>query len=265
MHPYLNIAVAAARKAGDYIARMYDQMDRVKIELKGINDYVTSVDHESEAIIIDAIQNKYPRHVILSEESGEINQANSNTRWIIDPLNGTLNFIHGFPQFCVSIAVEINNLVEIGVIYNPLSQELYTATKGVGAQLNNKRIRINNNVELIDSLIGTGFPWRKNAALVTGQHLCKFTEILNNCVDFRIAGSAALDLAFVASGSLDGYWESGLQIWDFAAGVLLVEEAGGFVTDFSGERNYNLNGDIIAGNKKVHQDLSKILSKQLDR
>jgi myo-inositol-1(or 4)-monophosphatase len=248
LHPYLNIAIAAARKAGDHIARMYDQMDRVKIQQKSAKNYVTSVDHESEAIIIEAIKDKYPRHIILSEEAGEIKEGASNTRWIIDPLDGTLNFMHGFPHFCVSIAVEINDLVEIGVIYNPLSQELYTATKGAGAQLNNKRIRINNDIGMKDALIGTGLPAHDN-----------FTEILNACLDLRIAGAAALDLAFVACSRLDGFWKKRLQIWDFAAGVLLVEEAGGFVTDFSGDKKYNLSGNIIAGNKKVHQDLSRIL------
>lgn len=258
MHPMLNIAINAARQASKIILRYMDQMDKVTIAQKSLNDFVTQVDKLSEEIIIAEIQKAYPKHSILAEESGETNPG-SDFIWIIDPLDGTRNFMRGFPHFAISIAVMKKNQIEMGVVYDPIRQELFTATRGQGAYLNSRRIRVSDTKKMAAALIGTGFPFRDKNKNDLKIYLNKFENVLLACSDIRRAGSAALDLAYVASGRLDGYWESDLKIWDVAAGSLMIKEAGGSVTDFQGGDKY-LEGNVVAGNMKIHRELLALLS-----
>lgn len=259
MHPYLNTAVKAARSAGQIIARAVDRIDRLEISTKKTaNDLVTSVDKAAEAEIIHIIKKAYPDHGILGEETGVTVGTNPNqVVWIIDPLDGTLNFVHGVPQFSVSIAVQIRGVVEHGVVYNPISDELFTATKGAGAQLNDRRIRVSECKNIGTALIGTGFAFRLSGEPID---VCvhRLRNILEHCGDLRRLGSAALDLAFVAAGRMDGYWEVGLQPWDVAAGALLVREAGGFVTDFAGTDKFIDTKSVVAGTPKVFPKLLEL-------
>ncbi|MBL1292546.1 MAG: inositol monophosphatase [Thiotrichales bacterium] len=251
MHPMLNIAVRAARRAGDIISRSMDKLDSIDVVTKDHNDFVSSVDKAAEATIIDVIKTAYPDHQIMAEESGQ--QGSSDYLWIIDPLDGTTNFLHGFPQFAVSIALQHQGKSQQAVVYDPVSQDLYTASRGAGAQLNNRRIRVSKRKELAGSLIGTGFPFRKDQDL--DAYLKTFRAIAPQTAGIRRAGSAALDLAYVAAGRLDGFWEFGLKPWDLAAGALLIEEAGGLVGDVSGGSNHFESGDIVCGNAKVFKAL----------
>ncbi len=262
MHPYLNIAIKAARAAGNIIVRSMDRIDRIEIATKGsAHDFVTSVDRAAEAEIIAIIQKAYPDHGILGEETGEHVGSNiTDVQWIIDPLDGTMNFIHGFPQFCVSIGVQIKGIMEHGVVYNPVSNELFTATKGSGAQLDGRRIRVSDCKQIETALIGTGFAHRKAGSTELSMTLQRLGVVLESCADIRRAGSAALDLAYVAAGRLDGFWEAGLAPWDMAAGALLVREAGGFVGDFAGNDQFLASGNIVAANTKVYPGLLQLIS-----
>lgn len=256
MHPYLNTAIKAARSAGNIIARSSDRIDRIEVSAKKTaNDLVTSVDKAAEAEIISIINKAYPEHGILGEETGahagsDINQV----VWIIDPLDGTLNFVHGIPHFAVSIGVQIRGVLEHGVIYNPISNELFTATKGAGAQLDGKRIRVAECKNFALALIGTGFAYKRTDETID---VCmgRVSRVLEQCGDMRRAGSAALDLAYVAAGRLDGFWEMGLSPWDVAAGALLVREAGGFVGDFAGGDKFLDGGSIVAATPKIYPAL----------
>lgn len=256
MHPYLNTAVKAARSAGQIIARSADRIDRLEIATKKTaNDLVTSVDKAAEAEIIHIIKKAYPDHGILGEESGiEIGTNINEVTWIIDPLDGTLNFVHGIPHFAVSIGIQIRGVLEHGVIYNPISDELYTATKGSGAQLNGRRIRVSECKNFGTALIGTGFAYKLSNEPID---VCikRVHNVLEQCGDIRRAGSAALDLAYVAAGRLDGYWEVGLNSWDVAAGALLVREAGGFISDFAGTDKFLDSKSVVAGTPKVYPTL----------
>jgi myo-inositol-1(or 4)-monophosphatase len=266
MHPYLNIAVRAARLAGTIITRHLEQLDSSKIFEKGLNDFVTIVDKSAEEAIIDTIYKAYPHHGILAEETGE--HPGNEYVWVIDPLDGTMNYVHGFPQFAVSIAVKYKGQLEHGVIYDPISQDLYTATRGAGAQVNNRRIRASNLLSLENALIGMAFPFQHRQRNMEyskdprwSQHLEILRTVQARCSDTRKVGCASLNLAYVAAGRLDGYWEPGLKEWDIAAGALIAREAGAFVSDFNGEANYLDNGDIIAGGRKIHQELLQIIQK----
>ncbi len=263
MHPMLNIAIQAARAAGKVIVRFEDQMDKVSITEKNQNDLVTQVDHLSEATIIEHIQKAYPHHTILAEESG-LHSEESQTSdycWIIDPLDGTKNFVHGFPQYCISIALMHKNVLTLAVVYDPIRQDLFTATKGQGAYLNSRRIRVSPTKKLENALIGTGFPFRDKQHLK--PYLNTFQTIFPRASDIRRAGAAALDLAYVAAGKLDGFWEAALKPWDMAAGVLLIKEAGGMVSDFHNEGNFLDSGNIIAGNLRVHKELVSLVQQSL--
>jgi myo-inositol-1(or 4)-monophosphatase len=259
MHPMLNIAIRAARVAGDLIQRSADNVNQLTISKKTKNDFVTEVDRVAEQEIIKIIKSSFPDHSILAEESG-LSEGNHYT-WVIDPLDGTTNFLHGYPQYAVSIALKNKNKTEVGVIYDPLRDELFTAERGGGATLNNRRIRVSPQTNLNEALLGTGFPFKYP------QHLEAYLKMLGDLtletVGVRRAGSAALDLAYVAAGRLDGFWEIGLKEWDFAAGILLIQEAGGVTTDFSFNDQYSQSGNIITGNPKMHQSMYQIIQKNM--
>lgn len=256
IHPILNIATRAARRAGDIITRAMDRIDRISITEKSAHDFVTSIDVNAEKAIIETIETSYPKHGIIAEESGRRKGTEPYT-WVIDPLDGTTNFIHRFPHFAVSIAVLHDKHVEHAVIYDPVRDELFSASKGDGAQLNGRRIRVSQPKNIDLSIVGTGFPFRHPEKLE--HYLGLLKRVLETASDIRRTGSAALDLAYVAAGRLDGYWELGLKPWDIAAGALLVQEAAGFVSDFEGNQLYLESGNIVSGNAILFKTLlSKI-------
>ncbi len=258
-HPYLNIAINAALRAGKIITRHFEQLEKLTIFEKGVNDLVTMVDKAAEEAIIETIYKAYPNHSILGEESGQ--HPGNEFTWVIDPLDGTMNYVHGFPQFAVSIGIKMKDHLEHAVVYDPLSQDLYTASKGRGAHLNNRRIRVSERHDLKGALVGSAFPYHDRDSTPHGvPHLEILQEIFTRGADVRRIGSAALNLAYVASGKLDGFWESDLKQWDIAAGVLIVREAGGFVSDFKGENDFLESGNIIAGTQ-VHAELLQIINK----
>ena len=259
MHPMLNIAVKAARRAGNIISRASRNLDIVAAREKAANDYVSEVDHEAEQAIIRTLLEAYPDHSILAEESGA--SGNSEHQWIIDPLDGTTNFLHGFPQYAVSIALAHKGIVTQAVIYDPCRNDLFTATRGRGAYLNETRLRVSKRAELKASLIGTGFPFRQFDHV--DAYLAMFRDMMKKTAGVRRPGAAALDLAYVAAGHLDGFWEMGLSPWDIAAGGLLVTEAGGLIGDFEGNENYMQSGNVVAGNPRVFGEILKLLAPHL--
>ena len=258
MHPMLSTAVKAARKAGTIIVRASDNIDQLTVKNKTINDYVSEVDVTSEEIIIDTLKTAYPKHGFLGEESG-MKDINSDFIWIIDPLDGTTNFLHKFPQYCISIALMHKGDITHAVVYDPNRNDLFTASKGSGAYLNDRRIRVSNRHKLKDSIIGTGFPFRDFSHLK--PYLKMFEEMILSTSGIRRPGSAALDLAYVAAGWFDGFWEIGLSKWDIAAGALIVKEAGGIVSDFNEKQAWLKTGNIIASNNKIYDEFIKIIQK----
>ncbi|MBK68315.1 MAG: inositol monophosphatase [Legionellales bacterium] len=256
MHPMLNIAIRAARAAGDSIVREMDRACDIPIEDKGKNDFVTEVDKNAEEIIISTIQKSYPDHAFLAEESGQ--RGESDYLWVIDPLDGTTNFLHSFPHFAVSIALKQKGILNQAVVYDPLKQELFTATKGKGAQLNNRKIRVSSKKELDGALLGTGFPYSDEKAML--KFIESYKALFPKVAGIRRAGVASLDLAYVASGRLDGFWEFNLKPWDIAAGVLLIQEAGGISAELSGGLDYLESGNIISANPKLLKAMLKIVS-----
>jgi len=260
MHPMLNIAVRAARKAGSIINRAALSNDGLQVRAKQANDFVTQVDRAAEAAIIEAVQKAYPEHAILGEESGELHGATAGKaeyRWIVDPLDGTTNFIHGFPQYCVSIGVEHRGTLAHGVVYDPVRNELFTASKGRGAFLNDRRIRVSKCIRLEDALVGTGFPFKELNRL--DLYIKQMKKIMETSSGLRRAGAAALDLAYVACGRLDAFWELGLSPWDMAAGALLIQEAGGLVGDLKGDSGFLDKGEICASAPKMFTSLLQAL------
>lgn len=255
MSPMLSIAVKAARRAGSLINRATQDLDLITVERKGISDYVSEVDRMAEKAIVETLLEAYPEHAILAEEGGA--QGQSDYLWIIDPLDGTTNFLHGFPQFAVSIGLQLKGVLNLAVIYDPTRNELFTATRGNGAHLNDRRLRVSKQTRLQDSLIGTGFPYRDFTYL--DDYLKMFRELLPKTAGLRRPGCASLDLAYVAAGRYDGFWEAGLKPWDIAAGVLLIQEAGGLVTDFDGGENYMATGNVVGGNPKVFSQLLQVI------
>ena len=246
-HPLLNIAVRAARQAGNVIARNIDRFDTFTVSEKATNDFVTDIDRVAERRIIDTIRRSHPDHALLAEESGA--HGRNDFEWVIDPLDGTANFVHGFPHFAVSIGVRHRGRMEHGVVFDPLRQELFTASRGSGAQLNDRRIRVATKRSLRGALLGSGFVTRELDRLE--PYLATLKALISESALIRRSGSAALDLAYVAAGRLDGFWELGLAPWDIAAGALLVQEAGGIVTEPSGGDDYIRSGDVAAANPKV--------------
>jgi myo-inositol-1(or 4)-monophosphatase len=255
MQPMLNIAVRAARSAGEIILRSADKASHLAVDSKGKNDFATEIDRLAEKEIISIIKAAYPEHSILAEESGE--HAGNDFVWIIDPLDGTTNFIHGFPQYAVSIALKYKDRIEIGVVYDPQRDELFTAKRGGGAMLNNRRLRVTALTSMKGALIGTGFPFKVPQHL--DAYLNMFLAITIDSAGIRRAGSAALDLAYLAAGRLDAFWEIELKEWDMAAGILLVKEAGGVATDFSFKDNYLASGNLIAGSPRMHQLMYQLI------
>ena len=259
LHPMLNIAIRAARAAGAVISRASMDVDKVQVESKGVNDFVTEVDKHAEAVIIDTLLAAYPGHGILAEESGrELGSKDSEFVWIIDPLDGTTNFIHGFPQYAVSIGLLHKGVPSQAVVYDPTRDELFTASKGAGAFLNNRRIRVTRRDKLADCLIGTGFPFRDLEGV--DEYLEMFALMTRSCAGLRRPGAAALDLAYVACGRLDGFFERGLKPWDMAAGMLLITEAGGLVGNYAGESRQMEQGEVLAGNPKAFAQMVRLLS-----
>ena len=259
LHPMLNIAIKAARTAGAIINRASLDVDTLKVNTKAPNDFVTEVDHAAEQAIIETLLTAYPGHGILAEESGRsLGAKHSDFVWIIDPLDGTTNFIHGLPMYCVSIALAFRGKVEQAVVYDPTRNDLFIASKGRGAFLNDKRLRVSKRTRLSDSLIGTGFPFRKGDNF---QRYLKMLEaVLPHCAGVRRPGSAALDLCYVAAGYYDGFFETGLQPWDVAAGSLMITEAGGLIGNFTGEADYLHQREVVAGSPKVYGQLVQLLT-----
>jgi len=251
MHPMLNTAVKAARRGGAVIMRHLDRLDRLTVETKGRADYVSEVDRLAEAEIIRILHQSYPDTSILAEETGHV--EGNDFCWIIDPLDGTTNFLHGLPQFAVSIALRNKDRLEQGVVFDPFKNELYTASRGQGAYMNDRRMRVSRASQLEFSLLGTGFPFRSHANLDVWMNILR--TFIEQTSGVRRAGSAALDLAYVAAGRFDGFWEFGLKPWDMAAGCLLIQEAGGVASNMRGGANYFDSGNVVAGNMKIHQEM----------
>jgi len=256
MHPMLNIAVRAARRAGSLINRASLDGSALEVKSKRAHDYVTQVDRAAEEAIMEVVRKAYPEHGFLAEESGASAQP-AEYRWIIDPLDGTTNFIHGFPQYCVSIAVEQRGALAHAVVYDPAKNELFTASKGRGAFLNDRRIRVSKCTRMQEALVGTGFPFKELERV--DLYLRQLKRLMSSTSGVRRAGAAALDLAYVACGRLDAFWELGLSPWDMAAGALLIQEAGGLVGDLSGESEFMESGDICAATPKLFPPLLEAL------
>lgn len=256
----LNMAIKAARAAGAIINRAALDVESVRVSTKQVNDFVTEVDQNSEKAIIETLLTAYPDHGILAEESGnEYGNPHSNHIWIIDPLDGTTNFIHGFPVYCVSIALAVNGRIEQAVVYDPTRNDLFTSTRGRGAFLNERRIRVSKRTQLRDTLITTGFPFRPGDNFK--QYMAMLGDVMQRTSGVRRPGAAALDLAYVAAGFSDGFFETGLSIWDVAAGSLLVTEAGGLVGNFTGEADFLEQREVLAGTPRIYGQLVPILAK----
>ncbi len=256
----MNVAIKAAREAGKIINRAALDVESVRVSQKQVNDFVTEVDQASEAIIIETLLTAYPDHGTLAEESGQEHGAkDSDFVWIIDPLDGTTNFIHGFPVYCVSIALAVKGKVEQAVIYDPTRNDLFTATKGRGAYMNDRRLRVSKRIRIQDCLIATGFPFRPGDDYKT--YMLMMSDVMQRCAGLRRPGSAALDLAYVAAGFTDGLFESGLSPWDVAAGSLLVTEAGGLVGNFTGEADFLHQKECLAASPKIYAQMVSLLSK----
>jgi len=259
LHPMLNIAIKAARAAGAIINRASLDLDLLKVNTKSPNDFVTEVDQAAEQAVIETLLAAYPGHGILAEESGRAHGAkHSDYVWIIDPLDGTTNFIHGFPVYAVSIALAFKGQIQQAVVYDPTRNDLFYASKGRGAFLNDKRLRVSKRTRMQESLIGTGFPFRKGDNFK--RYVQMFEAVMQNCAGLRRPGAAALDLCYVAAGWYDGFFETGLNPWDMAAGSLMITEAGGLVGNFTGESDYLYQRELVAGTPKVYGQLVGLLA-----
>ncbi|MBX3624615.1 MAG: inositol monophosphatase [Rhizobacter sp.] len=259
LHPMLNVAIKAARTAGTIINRASLDLDILKVTTKSANDFVTEVDHRCEEAIIETLLAAYPGHGILAEESGRTHGAKSSEYvWIIDPLDGTTNFIHGLPFYAVSIALAFRDQIQQAVVYDPTRNDLFYASKGRGAFLNDKRLRVSKRTRLSDSLVGTGFPFRKGDNFQ--RYLKMFAEVMTSCAGVRRPGAAALDLCYVAAGHYDAFFETGLNPWDIAAASLIITEAGGLIGNFTGEADFMYQREVVAGNPKIYAQMVNILA-----
>ncbi|MCI0517516.1 MAG: inositol monophosphatase [Woeseiaceae bacterium] len=257
MHALLNVAVMAAHSGGDTLIRSLNRLEKIKVEQKGRNDFVSEADRKAEQAVITVIRKHYPDHSIVAEESGA--QGDSDYVWVIDPLDGTTNFLHRFPVFCVSVGLMHKGRLEHGAVYDPLRQELFTASRGQGAHLDGRRIRVGKITAIERALIGTGFPFRES-----NRSLPPYMKMLEKAIchtaGVRRAGAAALDLCYVAAGRLDAFWETGLSIWDMAAGALIIREAGGIISGLDGSEDFLESGHVLAGSPKIYSAIAKLFS-----
>jgi myo-inositol-1(or 4)-monophosphatase len=260
MHPLLNVAVMAARRAGSTLIKKMVNLDKLKVEQKAHNDFVSDADRAAEKAVIDCIHKHYPDHAILAEESGA--SGDSDIVWIIDPLDGTTNYLHGFPVFAVSIGVQEKGRMEHAVVYDPLRQELFTASRGDGAQLDGRKIRVSGQKDLSRALIGTGFPFR-DADMEITPYMNMLSKTIKHTSGVRRPGAAALDMVYVAAGRLDAYFETGLHAWDLAAGALIVREAGGIVSGIDGSENFLETGHVLTGTPRIYRDFAKLCSTEI--
>ena len=253
----INVLVKACRKASKTLIRDFGEIENLQVSLKGPGDFVTASDKQVEKILIDELQKARPNYSILSEEVGEINNDES-FKWIIDPIDGTANFLHGIPHFAISIGLENEGEIICGIVYDPIKDEMFVAEKGNGAYLNNKKIRVSSRSQLKDCIIFTGGPKKeaKNRDLALKEYNNFSSKVL---LPIRKLGSASLDMAYVAAGRCDGFWQRNLNYWDIAAGIILVKESGGFVTDFLGENKYKENKTILVTNSKINNEMIEVL------
>ena len=258
--PQINLITRACMKASRFLIRDFGELENLQVSSKGPGDFVSSADKRTEKIIIDELQKAHPEYGIITEETGVINKSNVKNRWIIDPIDGTMNFLNGIPQFAISIGYEENNEIKCGVIFNPIMNEMFCAEKGNGAYLNNSRIRVSNKKKLRDALLVTGGP---NAdSKIKDKIFSEYINVSNNVSNIRRFGSAALDMAYVACGRFDGYWQRELNYWDIAAGIIILKEAGGFVDFFESDANLPLKKNIFASNSQIHDDLKELIIKK---
>ena len=260
MNALQNVAVMAARRGGAILIRHLNKLGKIKVEKKGHNDFVSDADRAAEKAVIEVIQRHYPDHAIVAEESGA--QGDSDTVWIIDPLDGTTNFLHGFPQFCVSVGVTVKGRLEAAAVYDPMRQELFSAARGDGATLDGRKIRVSGRTDLGNSLIGTGFPFRQ-AGTEMGPYLDMLGKVIRGTAGVRRPGAAALDLCYVAAGRLDGFWETGLSQWDLAAGALIIREAGGIVSGLDGSEDFLDGGHVLCGTPRIYAGLAKLCAHEI--
>lgn len=254
----MNVMVAAARKAGRSLVRDFGEVEQLQVSVKGPANFVSAADHRAEEIVYNELKKARPGYSFLMEEGGEVDGADKTHRWIIDPLDGTTNFLHGIPLFCISIGLEREGQLVAGVIYNPVSDEMFTAEKGKGAYLNDRRrLRVAARKTLADAVIATGIPHRGRPG--HPGFMREMQTVMSEVAGIRRTGSAAIDMAWTAAGRLDGYWERSIKAWDLAAGIVIVREAGGIVTDLAGGDNMLASGDVLAGNKDIQKALLPLL------
>ena len=258
--PQINLITRACMKASRSLIRDFGEIENLQVSTKGPGDFVTSADKRTEKILIDELQKAHPEYGIITEETGIINKSNTKNRWIIDPIDGTMNFLNGIPQFAISIAYEEDNEIICGVIFNPITNEMFCAEKGNGAYLNNSRIRVSNKKKLKDALLVTGGP--NGASKIKNKIYSEYINVSNNVSNVRKFGSAALDMAYVACGRFDGYWQRELNYWDIAAGVIILKEAGGFIDFFEDDISYPLKKNVLASNSNIHQELKELINKK---
>ena len=257
--PQINLIIKACMKASRSLIRDFGEIENLQVSTKGPGDFVTSADKRTEKILIEEIQKAHPEHGIITEETGIINKSNVEKKWIIDPIDGTMNFLNGIPQFAISIAYEEKGEIICGVIFNPILNEMFVAEKGNGAYLNNSRIRVSNKKKIKDALLVTGGP--KGNSKIKNKIFSEYINVSNNVSNVRKFGSAALDMAYVACGRFDGYWQRELNYWDVAAGVIILKEAGGLINFFEEDKNNPLKKNIIACNSNIHNELYDLISK----
>ena len=258
--PQINLITKACMKASRSLIRDFGEIENLQVSTKGPGDFVTSADKRTEKILMDELQRAHPEYGIITEETGVINKTNLKNRWIIDPIDGTMNFLNGIPQFAISIGYEEDGEVKCGVIFNPITNEMFCAEKGNGAYLNNSRIRVSNKKKIIDSLLVTGGP--KGASKIKDKIFSEYINISNNVSNVRKFGSAALDMAYVACGRFDGYWQRELNYWDIAAGIIILKEAGGFVDFFEKDASFPLKSNILATNSNIHEEMMSLIIKK---
>tara|TARA_B100001559_G_scaffold232483_1_gene195816 strand:- start:1360 stop:2160 length:801 start_codon:yes stop_codon:yes gene_type:complete len=258
--PQINIMTRACMKASKSLIRDYGEIENLQVSTKGPGDFVTSADRRTEKILIEELQKAHPDYGIITEESGTINKSNIKNRWIIDPIDGTMNFLNGVPQFAISVGYEEDNEIKSGIIFNPIMNEFFSAEKGNGAYLNNSRIRVSKKKKIKDALIVTGGP--KQASKIKDKIFSEYINVSKHVSNVRKFGSAALDMAYVACGRFDGYWQRELNYWDVAAGIIILKEAGGFVDFFELDNNAPLKKNILASNSNIHEELSGLIIKK---